>query len=137
MLMIVIGNLDIVRRRLMAGRQDVIGLFDNAMDGARRAATLTHQLLAFSRQQPLAPLVVDVNALMSGMAELLRRALGELVEMECVLAGGVWRSEVDPGQLENALLNLAVNARDAMPPGGKLTLETQNAYSTMTMLPRS
>jgi signal transduction histidine kinase len=121
----------------MAGRQDVIGLFDNAMDGARRAATLTHQLLAFSRQQPLAPLVVDVNALMSGMAELLRRALGELVEMECVLAGGVWRSEVDPGQLENALLNLAVNARDAMPPGGKLTLETQNAYSTMTMLPRS
>jgi CheY-like chemotaxis protein len=97
------------------------------MDAARRAATLTQRLLAFSRRQPLDPKPIDVNKLVAGMSELLRRTLGEMVVLETVLAGGLWRSQADPNQLENAILNLAVNARDAMPEGGKLTIETANA----------
>jgi signal transduction histidine kinase len=128
MLAIVIGSLDIAQRRLRAGRSDVLKQIDNAMDGARRAAVLTQRLLAFSRRSPLMPVVADVNALVGGMSELLRRTLGEPIELECVLAGGLWRTRVDPGQLESAILNLAVNARDAMPEGGKLTIETMNAH---------
>jgi CheY-like chemotaxis protein len=89
---------------------------------------LTQRLLAFSRQQPLAPVVIDPNRLVGGMSELIRRTIGETVAMETVLAGGIWRILVDPNQLENAVLNLAVNARDAMPDGGKLTIETANSH---------
>jgi signal transduction histidine kinase len=96
--------------------------------GATRAATLTHRLLAFARRQTLDPRPLDVNKLVAGMSELLRRTLGESVALETVLAGGLWRTALDANQLENALLNLAVNARDAMPEGGKLTIETANTY---------
>ncbi|MFO1061381.1 MAG: ATP-binding protein [Dongiaceae bacterium] len=128
MLAIVIGSLDIAQRRLGKGSTDVLRQIDSAMDGAKRAAVLTQRLLAFSRRSPLMPAVTDVNGLVGGMAELLRRTLGEPVALECVLAGGLWRTRVDPGQLESAILNLAVNARDAMPGGGKLTIETLNAH---------
>ncbi len=96
--------------------------------GATRAATLTHRLLAFARRQTLDPRPLDANKLVAGMSELLRRTLGESVALETVLAGGLWRTALDANQLENALLNLAVNARDAMPDGGKLTIETANTY---------
>ena len=96
--------------------------------GAHRAATLTQRLLAFARRQTLEPQPVDANKLIAGMSELLRRTLGEAVAIETVLAGGLWRTFADPNQLENALLNLAVNARDAMPQGGRLTLESANTH---------
>jgi signal transduction histidine kinase len=96
--------------------------------GADRAATLTHRLLAFARRQTLDPRPMDANKLVAGMSELLRRTLGETVSLETVLAGGLWRTAADANQLESALLNLAVNARDAMPDGGKLTIETANTY---------
>jgi CheY-like chemotaxis protein len=98
------------------------------MDGARRAVTLTQRLLSFSRRAPLRPATVDINRLITGMEELLRRTLGETIQLEFVLGGGLWPSNADPGALENALINLAVNARDAMPNGGCLTIETANAY---------
>jgi PAS domain S-box-containing protein len=129
LLTIVIGSLDLLRRRLSDARQ--LRYVDNALEGASRAATLTQRLLAFSRQQPLAPKPLDVNKLVKGMSELLHRTLGEQVEVETVLAGGLWQTNVDPNQLENALLNLAVNARDAMeamPSLRRLTIETGNAY---------
>jgi CheY-like chemotaxis protein len=100
---------------------------DGALDGAQRAATLTHRLLAFSRQQPLTPQSIEPNRLISGMSEMLRRTLGEHIAVETVLAGGLWRTHADPSQLESAILNLAVNSRDAMPDGGRLTIETVNA----------
>jgi len=97
-----------------------------AFQGAQRAAALTSRLLAFSRQQALAPQVLDANRLVTDTSEFLRRTLGETIALETVLAGGLWHAFVDPNQLENALINLAVNARDAMPDGGKLTIETAN-----------
>jgi signal transduction histidine kinase/ActR/RegA family two-component response regulator len=130
MLAIVIGSLDLAERHLSKG--DELGklqrCIDNARDGAERAATLTARLLAFGRLQPLAPVALDANRLVSGMSELLRRTIGEQIAVETVLAGGLWKSYADPGQLENAILNLAVNARDAMPEGGRLTIETANAH---------
>ncbi|MBB2686901.1 ATP-binding protein [Rhizobium sophoriradicis] len=127
MLAIIIGNLDLAQRR-MTGHEDprLLNSLQNARDGAQRAAVLTARLLAFSRQQPLAPEVIDVNKLVGGMSELLRRTLGEHIRIETVLAGGLWPSFADLSQLENAMLNLAVNARDAMPGGGHLTIETAN-----------
>jgi CheY-like chemotaxis protein len=101
---------------------------DAAIDGARRAALLTQRLLAFSRQQPLKPESIDANRLVAGMSHLLRHSLGAEIHLETVLAGGLWRTHTDPNQLENVILNLAVNARDAMPEGGRLTIETQNAH---------
>jgi CheY-like chemotaxis protein len=98
------------------------------MRGAQRAATLTKRLLAFSRQQPLNPSVLDVNRALNGLSDFLRRALGEDVSLEIVGGGGVWPIEADSAELEAAILNLAVNARDAMPEGGKLTIETSNSY---------
>jgi CheY-like chemotaxis protein len=136
MLAVVIGSLNLLKRRLQRGEGDNMRFVDGALDGAERAATLTHRLLAFSRQQPLAPQAVDLNKLIAGMSEMLRRTLGEQIAVETVLAGGLWRTHADPGQLESAILNLAVNSRDAMPAGGRLTIESANssldeAYSAL------
>lgn len=128
MLAIVIGSLDIAIRRLRRGDGSVERYLQNANEGAVRAATLTKRLLAFSRQSPLSPEVLGINTLVGAMSELLRRTLGERIHLETVLAGGLWPTHVDPNQLENTILNLAVNARDAMPAGGKLTIETSNAF---------
>lgn len=124
MLAIVIGSLDMARRRLGSDPAKARECVDNAMEGAERAAQLTARLLAFSRQQPLAPKPVDANKLVGGMSELLRRTIGENVRIETVLAGGLWAAFIDGAQLENAVLNLCVNGRDAMPDGGRLTIET-------------
>jgi signal transduction histidine kinase len=128
MLAIILGNLDLARRRLAKGETGIDKFLNNALEGGRRAATLTQRLLAFARRQPLAPQPVDANKLVAGMSDLLHRSLGEMVQIEAVLAAGLWRTHADPNQLESAVLNLAVNARDAMPDGGKLTIETANAY---------
>jgi PAS domain S-box-containing protein len=128
MLAIVIGSLDITRRRLRRGEAGVERYLENAHEGATRAATLTQRLLAFSRQSPLSPRVLDLNGLVARMSELLQSTLGERIGLETALAGGLWLTHVDPNQLESAILNLAVNARDAMPGGGKLTVETANMY---------
>ena len=129
LLTIIIGNLETLQRNFRDDVPDISRLqrsADNAMRGALRAEALTQHLLAFSRQQPLAPASVDVGRLVAGMSDLLRRTLGEQISVETVLAGGVWRAFADPNQLEVAILNLAVNARDAMAKGGKLTIETAN-----------
>jgi signal transduction histidine kinase len=128
MLAIIIGGLDMAKRRLANGNMDIVKFVDAAMDGARRAATLTQRLLSFSRRAPLRPATIDINRLITGMEELLRRTLGETTQLEFVLGGGLWPSHADPGELENALINLALNARDAMSNGGRLTVETANAY---------
>jgi PAS domain S-box-containing protein len=128
LLQVVVGNLEMLQRGLPTEAGRLRRQAENAMNGARRAATLTQRLLAFSRRQPLAPKPINVNQLVSSMSDLLARTLGETIQVETVLAGGLWRVEADPNQLESALLNLAVNARDAMPDGGKLTIETQNAH---------
>jgi signal transduction histidine kinase/DNA-binding response OmpR family regulator len=128
MLAVIIGGLNILQRRLEKGETDVGRFVEGAIDGAQRAAGLTQRLLAFSRQQPLAPEPVNPNKMVSGMTELLTRTLGEQISIETVLGAGVWQVKADPGQLENAILNLCVNARDAMACGGRLTIETSNAY---------
>ncbi len=128
LLQIVSGNLDLLRQKLPEGTEHLKRYADRAFTGADRAATLTQRLLAFSRRQPLAPKPVDINRLIPGMSELLHRTLGETIEVEAVLAPRLWTVEADPNQLENAIINLAINARDAMPDGGKLTIETQNTH---------
>ena len=128
MLAIVIGSLDLALRRLDDPTGRVVKYIDNAMDGAKRAATLTARLLAFSRQQALAPEPIDPNVFVGNISEILRRTLGEGIQIETVLAGGLWRTYADAGELENAIVNLAVNARDAMDGAGKLTIETANTH---------
>ena len=128
LLQVIVGNLETLQRHLAPQEGRLRRAADNAMNGARRAATLTQRLLAFSRRQPLEPRPIKVNELVNGMSELLHRSLGETIEVETVLAAGLWRTEADPNQLESALLNLAVNARDAMSDGGKLTIETANTH---------
>ncbi len=128
MLAVIMSGLTLTQKRLAAGNHDVLRFVDGAMDGAARAASLTGRLMAFSRQLPLRPQSLDANRLVGGMAELVRRTLGETINTQTVLNAGLWSVNVDTGQLENAILNLAINARDAMPDGGKLTMETANTH---------
>ena len=128
MLTVVVGSLELLGRRLSDGDARAQRYIDAATEASRRAALLTQRLLAFSRQQALQPEAIDVNKLVAGMSNLLRHSLGGDVQLETVLAGGLWRTHADPNQLENIILNLAVNARDAMPDGGHLTIETQNSH---------
>ncbi|WP_435170396.1 PAS domain S-box protein [Falsirhodobacter sp. 1013] len=128
-LAVIISGLNLIQRKLNRRQtEDLDMLIAGAMEGAQRAATLTHRLLAFARRQPLSPEVVDGNRMISGMNELLSRTLGEAIRVETVLGAGLWKTSADLNQLENSLLNLAVNARDAMPEGGRLTIETANAH---------
>jgi PAS domain S-box-containing protein len=130
LLTVVTGNVDMASRSLAAsGIHDARAqrALDSAMKGAERAASLTQRLLAFSRRQPLAPKAIDVDKLVVNMSDLLNRALGETIQLEIVTSPGLWRVEADPNQLESAILNLAVNARDAMAQGGDLVIETANA----------
>ena len=123
------GSLDLVKIRLAQGRINELERYITAAQGAAaRAATLTHRLLAFARRQTLQPTVVNVNSLVSSMEELIRRTVGPNLHMETVLAAGLWNCVCDSNQLENAILNLCINARDAMPKGGTLTLETANTW---------
>jgi PAS domain S-box-containing protein len=130
LLTVVSGNLDMIEGRLGQGRVNDLERYINAAHAAtKRAAALTHRLLAFSRRQTLAPKATDVNRLVLGMEELVRRTMGPAITMDApVSAAGLWSTQVDPGQLENALLNLCINARDAMPDGGTLTIETGNRW---------
>jgi signal transduction histidine kinase len=123
------GSLQMIQSRLAQGRMDVVDRYIAAGQSAvKRAAALTHRLLAFSRRQTLDPKPTNVNRLVAGMEELIRRTMGPAVHMEVIGAGGLWPALVDPNQLENALLNLCINARDAMPDGGRLTIETANKW---------
>ena len=130
LLTVILGNLETAQRASSTNPDPgrLARALEHATLGAQRAASLTQRLLAFSRRSPLDPKPVDANRLVSGMSDLLRRTLGEQIVVETVLPGGLWRIHADPNQLESAILNLAVNARDAMPAGGSLTIETANAY---------
>jgi PAS domain S-box-containing protein len=123
----IIGSLDLVRRRMATNNtDDVPRLMDAASTAALRAATLTHRLLAFGRRQSLDTRPNDINRIVTGLEELLERTLGERIELLCKLSSDLWAASTDANQLESALLNLAINARDAMPDGGRLTIETAN-----------
>jgi PAS domain S-box-containing protein len=128
MLAVVLSGLSLLQRRLEKGDTDVGKYITAAREAAHRAAGLTQRLLAFSRQQSLSPQALNANKMVSEMSELLRRTLGETIHLETVLAGGLWQVHADANQLENAVVNLAVNARDAMPEGGRLTIETANCH---------
>jgi signal transduction histidine kinase/ActR/RegA family two-component response regulator len=128
MLAVITSGISLARRRMAPSETAADGFLASALEGAHRAATLVRRLLAFSRQQPLAPEAIDANKFVAGISELIARSLGESVRMETVLGGGLWPTLVDPAQLETSILNLCVNARDAMPEGGRLTLETANCH---------
>ncbi len=123
----IVGSLDLMQSRMAKGRTDNLHRYvEMAMASANRAAALTHRLLAFARRQPLDPRPTDANALIAGMADLLRRSISEAIDLRLVTDEDLWATLCDPNQLENAILNLAINARDAMPDGGTLTIETFN-----------
>lgn len=123
------GSLELIKIRINQGRHADVEKYIGAAQGAtRRAAALTHRLLAFSRRQTLDPKPTNVNTLVSGMEDLIRRTVGPAVNLEVVGAAGLWTTLVDPPQLESALLNLCINARDAMPDGGRITIETANKW---------
>ena len=127
LLTVISGNIETLHRRLEPDDPG-LRLTAAAMRGVERATTLTHRLLAYSRRQPLDPKPLELNRLIIGMSDLLTRTLGENVKIEAVLSAGLWHVSVDPNQVENAVLNLALNARDAMPSGGRLTIETANTH---------
>ena len=123
------GSLELMQTRMQQGRlTDVDRYMTAAQSAAKRAAALTHRLLAFSRRQTLDPKPINVNRLVAGMQELIQRTVGPNIPIEVVGASGLWPALVDPSQLENALLNLCINARDAMPDGGRITIETANKW---------
>jgi PAS domain S-box-containing protein len=125
----IVGSLDLLQTRLNQGRTDNVARYiDAAMTSANRAAALTHRLLAFARRQPLVPKIVDVNKLVVSLEDLLRRTIGEAIDLKIVAPEDLWSTLCDPNQLESALLNLAINARDAMPDGGNLTIATSNVH---------
>lgn len=125
----IMGGLEVIERKLSQGRTEGLDRFITAARGsAHRAAALTRRLLAFSRRQTLDPKPTDVNKLVFGMKDLIRRTVGPAIKVEVVGAAGLWQTKVDPTQLESALLNLAINARDAMPDGGLITIETANKW---------
>jgi signal transduction histidine kinase/CheY-like chemotaxis protein len=125
----IMGSLELLQVRLNQGRLGEVDRYVTAAQGAaKRAAALTHRLLAFSRRQTLDPKPTDLNRLVNGMEELIRRTVGPQIALEVVTAGGLWSSLIDPSQLESALLNLCINARDAMPSGGRITIETANKW---------
>jgi PAS domain S-box-containing protein len=122
------GSLTVIQKLIAQGRVTELDRFiRGAMTSAARAAALTHRLLAFSRRQPLNPRAVRANPLVSSMDDLLRRTLGERIDLNLALAADLWPTMCDPNQLESAILNLVINARDAMPDGGRLTIQTHNA----------
>jgi signal transduction histidine kinase/DNA-binding response OmpR family regulator len=126
LLQVISGNLQLLKREV-AGNDRAEKRVQSAIGGVTRGAKLASQLLAFGRRQPLEPKVLNIGRFIKGMDDMLRRALGEEIELETVISGGLWNALVDPGQIENAILNLGINARDAMPKGGKLTIEAGNA----------
>ncbi|GJE53694.1 Sensor histidine kinase RcsC [Methylobacterium thuringiense] len=123
------GSLELMQTRMAQGRLTEIDRYMTVAQGAaKRAAALTHRLLAFSRRQTLDPKPTNVNRLVAEMEELVRRTVGPAIHLEVVGLAGIWPALIDPGQLENALLNLCINARDAMPEGGRITIETANKW---------